>query len=660
MKKRKILKPTRIVGMVACGIVVAFATWLAMRVVTADINLSTELTYMIPEFASLENLPNLEVGTYAVAVDGEVIAGQRSQEVRPTASMAKMVLALAIMEEKPFEPEEPGEAITITDDFYQIYRDYLKNGGSVSEVEVGEVISEYDALASVMLPSSNNMADTLAIWAFGSLPEYQDYANEMLKTWGLNSTTIGIDASGFDESTTSSASDLAKIGERVMRNPVLKEIVSLQEYDVPVANTLTNTNKLLGQHNISGIKTGYIGEASGYCLASGYVEGDHIITTVLMGAPSREESFSDSLEIISTVQNKAPLIKLASVGEEVGYLDSWWTGRIPITANEDMYGIGWGGATAKTTIEMTGQTGVLKVTIGSHEYNINVAATDYSDTPNLVDRLRHAFGWKNDNGISQQLNLLDNGAMEQGEHGQSSEFSEQTDGDKDLASLAPITNASSNNCTVKFGTLMLINPNFPVENDFIATRKTELVSISSLYGIVEGNPGNGDNLLDAEAATHINDMIKAYEAEYPGHTMETRSCFRAVGTNCGRLCVATGGSDHHTGLTCDLLDPAYGTELDTSTYAQHIDWQWLKTNSYKYGFIDRFPEAWAGGSMSEPANIDENGSTGLYETWHYRYVGIEPATDIATGKYNNGEYDSLEHYLKARGLIKDLKAGTCE
>ena len=91
-----------------------------------------------------------------------------------------------------------------------------------------------------------------------------------------------------------------------------------------------------------------------------------------------------------------------------------------------------------------------------------------------------------------------------------------------------------------------------------------------------------------------------------------------------------------------------------------MDWQWLKANSYKYGFIDRFPEAWAGGSMSDPLNVDENGSTGLYETWHYRYVGIEHATNIATGKYNNGEYDSLEHYLKARGLINDLKAGVCK
>ena len=226
-------------------------------------------------------------------------------------------------------------------------------------------------------------------------------------------------------------------------------------------------------------------------------------------------------------------------------------------------------------------------------------------------------------------------------------------------SFTKVTNIESSNCTIDFGYLMLINPNFTVATDFIDARRDELVSLSSLYGIVEGNPYNGDNLLDAEAAKHLNEMVKAYESEYPGHTLETRSCYRARGTTCGRVCAATGASDHHTGLTCDLLDPAYGTSLDTDTYDIHIDWQWLYENSYKYGFIDRFPEEWAGGPMSEPLNVDENGSTGLFEAWHYRYVGVEHATKIAKGEYNEGRYDSLEHYLKSLGLISDLKLGTC-
>ena len=32
--------------------------------------------------------------------------------------------------------------------------------------------------------------------------------------------------------------------------------------------------------------------------------------------------------------------------------------------------------------------------------------------------------------------------------------------------------------------------------------------------------------------------------------------------------------------------------------------------------------------MSAPANVDASGSTGLFETWHYRYVGVAAATEI--------------------------------
>lgn len=229
--------------------------------------------------------------------------------------------------------------------------------------------------------------------------------------------------------------------------------------------------------------------------------------------------------------------------------------------------------------------------------------------------------------------------------------------DESALSIQPITNAASSNPTVKYGRLMLINPNYMVDSDFIAARKTELISLSTTYGILELHSYNGDNLIDPEAGAALAQMLNDYAAEYPGHSIQTVSCFRSVGTSCGRLCMPTGASDHHTGLTCDLIDPVYGESLDTSTLDQHLEWQWLKANSYKYGFIDRFPEAWAGGSMDEPMNLTADGSTGLYETWHYRYVGVYAATQIATGVYNNGEYDSLEHYLSMRGLVLDLLNG---
>lgn len=647
-RRFSILKVFLVVG---GGVLVAFLVWLVATVLMMDASFGTEQTYSLPTFKSLGDLKKVDDRDWAVAIDGEAVAGKNygsdAIALIPTASTAKMILGLAVMEKKPFNLGEAGETIIIDQAMYERYAYYLTHDGSNSKVALGEEISEYDALMSVFLVSSNNMADSLAIWAFGSLEGYRAYAADMLKGWGLSQTEIGIDASGFDASTVSTAEELAKIGQRVLENPVLAEIVGTKTYTVPVAGELINTNQILGRDRIVGVKTGFIGEASGYCLISGYREGEHIITVAVMRAPTRAVSFDDSLKLVQGLQEIVPETKLVSAGEVVGYYDSWWTGPVKITADQNLAGIGWSEASMETNLAMDGETGVLKIKINDTDYQVPVTTEEYSKEPSLGEKLAHAFGW-------QKTGERENDEVQTDNSEEEAENTEEAD-DTNVS-----TNTASANCTIKLGALMLINPNFTVEESFIADRKTELVSLASLYGIVEGNAYNGDNLLDAEAAAHINEMVNAYKAEYPGHTLETRSCFRMKGTNCGRLCAATGASDHHTGLTCDLVDPTYGDLLDTDTYSKHPDWQWLKANSYKYGFIDRFPEAWAGGPMSEPLNVDENGSTGLYETWHYRYVGVKAATEIATGKYNNGQYDSLEHYLKARGLVADLKSGTCE
>ena len=633
--------------------IVGFLTWLGISAFVADINLELVNTYELPEFSDLSNLPEIPYGDMVVAIDGQPVTGNNldteTLTVRPTASTIKMVLALAVMQMKPISVGERGEIITITPEMYGFYSFYASHNGSNTKVEVGKTLSEYDALASVLLASSNNMADSLAVWAFGSFDNYRTYAMNMLKDWGITNTTIGIDASGYDESSTSTAEDLAKIAKKLMENDVLSEIVGTQTYVVPMAGYLSNSNKLLGKSGIIGVKTGFIGDTSGYCLVTSYKESGHVVTVALMGAPNRDTSFNDSLAIVEKMQKLVAERQVLTAGDKVGYYDSWWTGKVNIIADEDFKMVGWRNMDVSHDLQMTGDTGVLKFRIGDATYDISVHAEEYKAEPDFSERILHAFGWQKEDKEQSSSNT------EMIEANLEEVSSEGIPDDTDVK-----TSAESANCTIKLGALMLVNPNFTVEESFIATRGTELVSLSQKYGIREGVAGNGDNLLDAEAASHINDMIKAYETEYPGHELETRSCFRARGTQCGRLCAATGASDHHTGLTCDLIDPVYGTSLDTSTYPQHTDWQWLRANSYKYGFIDRFPEAWAGGSMDEPLNVDENGSTGLFETWHYRYVGVKAATEIASGKYNNGQYDSLEHYLKTQGLVTDLKAGKCE
>lgn len=77
-----------------------------------------------------------------------------------------------------------------------------------------------------------------------------------------------------------------------------------------------------------------------------------------------------------------------------------------------------------------------------------------------------------------------------------------------------------------------------------------------------------------------------------------------------------GYSEHQLGFAVDINGAIYDL------------YPWLQENSYKYGFIFRYP-----GSKTDITGIAE-------EVWHYRYVGVEAATQM----YEQGL--CLEEYLE--------------
>lgn len=70
-----------------------------------------------------------------------------------------------------------------------------------------------------------------------------------------------------------------------------------------------------------------------------------------------------------------------------------------------------------------------------------------------------------------------------------------------------------------------------------------------------------------------------------------------------------GYSEHNTGLAVDLN----GVKDD---FPKTKEYKWLIENSYKYGFILRYPE-------------EKKDVTGIvYEPWHFRFVGVDVATEM--------------------------------
>lgn len=83
-----------------------------------------------------------------------------------------------------------------------------------------------------------------------------------------------------------------------------------------------------------------------------------------------------------------------------------------------------------------------------------------------------------------------------------------------------------------------------------------------------------------------------------------------------------GFSEHQTGLCVDIYDGV----IDYTNFEKSKSFEWMKNNAHLYGFILRFPK-------------DKENITGYqYESWHYRYVGVDVATYIHEHQITFDEY----------------------
>lgn len=81
-----------------------------------------------------------------------------------------------------------------------------------------------------------------------------------------------------------------------------------------------------------------------------------------------------------------------------------------------------------------------------------------------------------------------------------------------------------------------------------------------------------------------------------------------------------GCSENGAGLSVDIISASAG-------FASTDEYKWLTQNAFKYGFVLRYPDD----------KVDITGM--IYQPWHWRYVGIDAATEM---KNNN---QCLEEYL---------------
>lgn len=366
----------------------------------------------LPAFEAQSNLPKLpDTGrasipwpAYGQAAFGAmgfgVLATNGTQKAVPIASIAKVITALAVIQQKPLAIGEQGPNITMTVADVTIYKKYVAQGGSVVPVKAGEKISEYQALQAMLIPSANNIADGLANWAFGSEVNYLKYANDLLQGLSLQQTHVA-DASGFSPKSVSSAHDLVILGQKLLASPVLAQIVGQSYAVTTVASMVSNTNWLLGTEGVAGIKTGNTDQAGGCFLftANRTIGGQPIkVVGAILGAPDRNKAITDSLPIIRASENNFGLMQVVKKGQVAGKYTAKWGASSQVVAVEDLSMIIWKGdkpAVALNLDEISGsveagkKVGLLSVLSGQNKRSASVTLQQQIPAPSPFWRIFH-------------------------------------------------------------------------------------------------------------------------------------------------------------------------------------------------------------------------------------------------------------------------------
>lgn len=317
------------------------------------------------------------------AVGLGVVATSGPEKPAPIASVAKVMTALVLLDSKPLPAGQQGPSVTVTPDDVTDYNLKRDQGQSVVPVTAGEQLTEYQLLQGLLIPSGNNIADLIARWVDGSVPAYVTRMNAKSKALGLNSTTF-VDTSGFDPRTVSTPTDLVRLGSVAIGDPVIADVVSQPQAQLPVAGTVYNVDYALGQGGIGGIKTGSSPQA-GACFLFSSPQRGYVIVGAVMGLGSLDDAFAATKALIKAAAGAMQSAAVIAKDQAVGRYEAPWGSRTDIIAGDQAALVEWPGMLMRTRLEAPAaeaplpagsSAGAVLVTLGDQEVRVPLITAD--------------------------------------------------------------------------------------------------------------------------------------------------------------------------------------------------------------------------------------------------------------------------------------------
>lgn len=135
--------------------------------------------------------------------------------------------------------------------------------------------------------------------------------------------------------------------------------------------------------------------------------------------------------------------------------------------------------------------------------------------------------------------------------------------------------------------------------------------IGNLLEMMQGALDDGISLEIRSPYRNLNRQEYLFEAHIQDYMEKGLSYMDAYSVT-SKAVTLPGSSEHQIGLAIDITSSGYSA-LDEG-FANTKAGQWLAENSYRYGFILRYPKG-------------KEHITGIgFEPWHFRYVGTDAAT----------------------------------
>lgn len=168
--------------------------------------------------------------------------------------------------------------------------------------------------------------------------------------------------------------------------------------------------------------------------------------------------------------------------------------------------------------------------------------------------------------------------------------------------------------------LAVINRNHPVSANYAP-------KVSGDYQLVPQASQAYAAMIAAAKKDGVNIIWRVAYRSYDTQQALSATPPTAYGDDADSYVAKPGQSEHQAGLAVDVASKqGYGTRFPATK-----EFAWLRANSYKYGFILRYPQG----------KTDITGYN--YEPWHYRYIGVEAAAAFGP----NSDL-TLEEYLGGR------------